>query len=180
MHKCQSASFGRAATRSTQGNSPPTVGPVNYASKHRDRKTSHGLFHSLLLTEQNSSGFTQRRGGIEKPKKKREREQELSLLIKAAAFSISRSESPVTKHSTLLYALLSEHLTSHQPLSSFNDSFSISFSFTRSRSFSLSLPPMPSLVARMDGLLDDSLILMQHLRSGRAGASAAKCHISSD
>lgn len=44
----------------------------------------------------------------QKDEKKIDGEQELSLLIKVAAFSISHSRSPVTKHSMQLNALLSQ------------------------------------------------------------------------
>lgn len=169
--KWQSASFGRAA-HFAQGNSPPTVGAVNYASKHTrayastDKKTSHSLLYQLVHYTswfRNSSGLAEWRGGTDR-RKKRDGEQELSFLIKVAAFSISRSRSPVTKHSTQLNTLLSQSTwppTNHCPplhstILPLFLSFFPPFLFHSISFFLISPAPCAlcfSLSVRMDGLL---------------------------
>lgn len=184
--KCQSASFGRAV-HFTRGNSPPTVGAVNYASKHTrayartDKKTSHSLLYQLVQKQQWARRMKRRNR-----QKKKERWGARTLTSNQGSRLLNLSQrvpSDKTQHAAQ-HPPFTEYLTSHQPLSSiaFNNSSSVSFLFfPLSFSLHLILPHQPCplrplfLSLGANGwAVGDSLILMQHLHSGRVGASAVQ------
>lgn len=164
--KCQSASFGTGA-RFTRGNSPPTVGVVNYASKHTRTYVCINKPWPLIQVgseQQWTRGMKRRNAKM----KKKDRWGARTLTSNQGSRLLNLSQqvpSDKTQHAAQRPPF-TEYLTSHQPLSSiaFNDSFSVSFFFPfLFHSISVFLacpPPAPSvsrlslfLSMRMDGLL---------------------------